>query len=158
VSREIDRTKPLGEASAHDLLIALGDVWGASPGTHLTRSAAVEVRHVCLYVRQALEELRTHAGGAEPDMRHVLLELTEQRAALAQLQAYIETGRGGTSSLGARTRQPAVVHLMRDPEDPAYEYSRDNIFAACCGYNWRSLMGRDLVTFRKDLVTCPGRS
>jgi hypothetical protein len=47
-----------------------------------------------------------------------------------------------------------VVHLMIiDPDD----LRADDVFSACCGYNWRSLITTGVITARHDLVTCPGR-
>lgn len=96
--RDIDRSKPLGEATEHELLIALGDLWGRRAGKSMTRSAAVEVRHVCLYAYNTLAEIRTHVI-SQPDWRHVVLELTGVRANLGQLIEYVTTGHGGTSGL-----------------------------------------------------------
>jgi hypothetical protein len=47
------------------------------------------------------------------------------------------------------------VHLMiTDPGEPDH----DDVFARCCGYNWRALLEHgDLITGRRELVTCPGR-
>jgi hypothetical protein len=61
----------------------------------LTRSAAVEVRHVCLYAKQQLEQLRTEVlhPGVMPG--HVVIELRGVIADLESLTAYIETGKGG---------------------------------------------------------------
>jgi hypothetical protein len=103
MSREIDRSKPLGDATEHDLLIALGDYWGRQEARHLTRSDSTEVRHVCLYAGQQLSELRTHVLRDDPDWRHVLLELAQVTASLQQLQRYVQTGQGGTSHLGDRS-------------------------------------------------------
>lgn len=103
MSRDIDRSKPVGEATEHELLIALGDLWGAQADKSMTRSATAEVRHVCLYAGQTLAELRTHVIGDHPDWHHVTLELAVVRASLAQLQQYIDTAQGGTSHLGDRS-------------------------------------------------------
>lgn len=101
-NRKIDRSKPLGEASEHDLLIALGDLWAKQEARHLTRSAQTEVRHSCHYMACRLNDLRNAVVRPEYQPVHVLLELAEIIAALQQLSRYVMTGKGGTSALHDR--------------------------------------------------------
>ena len=47
-----------------------------------------------------------------------------------------------------------VVHLMIIDRD---DLRADDIFTACCGLNWKSLICTGVITARHELVTCPGR-
>jgi hypothetical protein len=105
VSRDIDRAQALGEASEHDLLIALGDMWGAREARHMTRSAWIEAHHQMLYAIGRLNDLKVHLEArdyADIDWRHVVLEAVEVQTMMSALCEYVTTGKGGTSYLGDR--------------------------------------------------------
>jgi hypothetical protein len=108
MSRTVDRTKTVADASEHDLLIELGNRWGATERRHMTRSAWVEAHHQMLYAIGRLSDLKTHLEArdyADIDWRHVFLETLEVQAMMAALAEYVRTGKGGTSALGDRNRR-----------------------------------------------------
>jgi hypothetical protein len=74
----------------------------AQADLELTRLGRVEVRHVCLYAKQQLEEIRTQVLRDDCNSGHVILELREIIAKLESLIGYLQTGRGGFSALGDR--------------------------------------------------------
>jgi hypothetical protein len=90
------------EPSELELLTAWLAARRARGDARMTRSAATEVRHVCLYAAQQLQELRTSVLRPEMEPRFILAELHRIIADLHGLAAYVETGRGGTSHLGDR--------------------------------------------------------
>jgi hypothetical protein len=104
MSRDIDRSKTLGAATEHELLIALGDHWLQSELKAMTRDSWTETHHQLLYAIGHLTDLKVHleARREETDFRYVVLEAEEIRVMLAATIKYVLAGRGGTSALGDR--------------------------------------------------------
>jgi hypothetical protein len=104
MSREIDKTKTLAQATEHELLISLGDVWMKKKLRHMTRSSFTEAHHQLGYAIGKLKDLMIHleAHAEDTDWRHVALECQETINKLGATIEYVTTGKGGTSSLGDR--------------------------------------------------------
>jgi hypothetical protein len=102
----VDKTKTLAEATQHELLMSLGDVWLQREVRSMTRSSFVEAHHQLLYAIGKLNDLRVHleAHAEETDFRHVALEAQEVSNMMGALVIYVTTGKGGMSALGDKNR------------------------------------------------------
>jgi hypothetical protein len=75
----------------------------AAGDRELTRTGRVETRHVLLYAKQELEELRTAMLRDDMTSRLTVALLRGIIGDLEGLAAYLETGKGGFSALVDRS-------------------------------------------------------
>lgn len=103
-------SKPLSEATDHELLQALGVLWGTELTKHMTRSVETEAHHMLLYAIAELTDLRVHMEanwhrGEATDWRRVTERVLEAIRNLNALVIYARSGKGGTSYLADRNQQ-----------------------------------------------------